>query len=259
MGLIAQFCSKSRMPRMAIGGRRHILAALLRDVFLLLQLASAASEYKLFLRQTGPTVLPAEKWNNMVDGGESSPNYSILDQLETCRSGGVFIFKTLWPKGDIAKPEPSHNIWRQSSNPLTVGPTQGYVPIDVQRPEHDFRGLTFGMSKDNKLTLLCNQCDSGNWWHALGALAGPWCVPCLIRLGGETFIHGPSLIDGGCLAYATAATSSQGRPAQRWRSCGWTAGLNGAGRSSVCWARVRRSTSVCRFRWRVGRAAVARS
>ena len=154
-------------------------AAALRGLLLLLQLASAASDYKLFLRQTNPTTLPAASWLHMSDGGESSPNYSILDQLESCRSSGVFVFKVFWPKGDITKAEPSHNIWRQSSNPLTVGPTEGYVPIDVQRTAHGFGGLTFGLSKANKEALLCNNCDGGNWWHALGALAGPWCVPLL--------------------------------------------------------------------------------
>jgi hypothetical protein len=144
---------------------------------ILLAAVPASAEYKLFLRQTAGLWQDAEKWLHCTlppcGADASSDNYSILDQLETCRSGGVFVFKTLWPKGDIAKAEPSHNIWRQSSNPLKVGPTEGYVPIDVQRTEHGFGGLTYGMSKGNTNTQLCNNCDSGNWWHALGSVQGP--------------------------------------------------------------------------------------
>ena len=144
---------------------------------LLLHSAGTAAEWKLFLRQTAGLWQDADKWVHCTappcGADEMAPNYSILDQLETCRTGGVFIFKVLWPKGDNSGAEPSHNIWRQSSNPLKVGPTEGYVPIDVQRPERDFGGLTYGMSKNNHQAALCNKCDPGNWWHALGAVAGP--------------------------------------------------------------------------------------
>lgn len=100
---------------------------------------------------------------------------SIIGQLQGlgCKSGGFYTFKVAWPKGMKGNPEPKHNVFRQTSDPLTVGPTEGFAAIDVQCPKYEFHGLTYGMSKGNKQSLLCNNCDGGNWWHALGSTAGP--------------------------------------------------------------------------------------
>ena len=146
----------------------------------------------------------------------------------------------LWPKGDKDHAGPQHNVWRQSSNPLKVGPTEGYVPIDVQRTEHGFGGLTFGESKENKQTLLCNNCDNGNWWHALGASPGPcgaqfpggggctdvaelWCDPGSawgLAVLGLLVVGGGSYVGGGIALGRRVGGSSAGLQAHphwhRW-------------------------------------------
>ena len=201
--------------------------------------ATARAEWTLMLRQTAGLWLAPDNWLRH-GSSPTEPNYSQLDQLESCRSGGLFLFKVLWPKGDKDHAGPQHNVWRQSSNPLKVGPTEGYVPIDVQRTEHGFGGLTFGESKENKQTLLCNNCDNGNWWHALGASPGPcgaqfpggggctdvaelWCDPGSawgLAVLGLLVVGGGSYVGGGIALGRRVGGSSAGLQAHphwhRW-------------------------------------------
>lgn len=139
-----------------------------------------SASWTLFIRQTGGNVQPADDWRRFNTdandgGGADAENYSILDELERCRSGGVFTFKMLWPQGSIEQPGiPLYNIWSQTSNPLEVGPTVlNFKPIDLQCPQYTFAGLTYGASRDNDQALLCNDCVGGNWWHSLGSVNGP--------------------------------------------------------------------------------------
>eukprot|EP01051_Picozoa_sp_SAG22_P027224 SAG22_NODE_9004_length_615_cov_0.908915_1_plen_102_part_10 len=80
----------------------------------------AAADWKLVVRQTGPAAEGTPPTWTRKGTSEADPNYSILDSLEPCRSGGGFAFKTYYPKGDKTRPAPFHNIWFQTSNPLTT-------------------------------------------------------------------------------------------------------------------------------------------
>jgi hypothetical protein len=48
---------------------------------------------------------------------------------------------------------------------------------------HSFGGLTFGGSKNNKQTLLCNNCDGGNCKPATLLSALPGIYTALSRMG----------------------------------------------------------------------------
>ena len=55
-----------------------------------------------------------------------SPNYSVLGTLDdTYRTGKgkKFTFKLVWPRH---RGTHNHNIWRQSSNPLTAAKVRGH-------------------------------------------------------------------------------------------------------------------------------------
>merc|ERR1719231_505537 len=73
------------------------------------------------------------KWKSVNAEKPDSPNYSILDRLDNKYkdSDGKFTFKIVWP---LRNAEANHNVWKQSTNPVTETKQKviGYEPIDIK-------------------------------------------------------------------------------------------------------------------------------
>ena len=105
----------------------------------------------------------------MNEDDPSAANFSILGKLEDFRcSDGKFTMLLRWP--DIAPT--NANIWRQSSNPVTMDEegVDDFVPVQV-----DFEGANFcGLQKTDHFirphaSCFINGCDHhGDWFYAIG-------------------------------------------------------------------------------------------
>ena len=122
---------------------------------------------------------PASRWLTMNSAKDTDPNYSILNTLTSaCKDEkGKFQFKLLWPK----KKGNKHNIWKQSTNPITGKNTKvaGYEAVDVKLKEN-FKGLESGYLHGgaNPRALLVGSVTDGK---------SSACGPCLLLPRSRTF------------------------------------------------------------------------
>lgn len=97
-------------------------------------------------------------------------NYSILDQLENFRSGGVFTLKINWP-GYAAR-----NIWSQTTNPTVDQPVAGYSAIAIDSSSNFWGGLERNSAQGFTDWFMDGSVNHSNWFYAIGAYSG-WGSP----------------------------------------------------------------------------------
>ena len=104
-----------------------------------------------------------EEWRRL--GSTTDPNYSILAALGDSHRNpdGLFMFKLLYP----SKRWPNFNVWKQASNPMTIGAIKGYIPIsiNVDSPGTPFKGLEYSTEE---ASLLRGAADGSGPWFAVG-------------------------------------------------------------------------------------------
>lgn len=97
----------------------------------------------------------------------SSPNFAILDQLESLRgSDGKFLFKLVWPDSGLGE-----NVWKQTSNPTTTEEkVDGYEAVSIACSSDHWGGLATSSMKDS--TMLDGSIGHHHWFYAVGASKG---------------------------------------------------------------------------------------
>ena len=111
--------------------------------------------------------------------------FSILDQLEDYRTGGLFHFKLCYPEkvsfGDGC------NEWKQTSNPALEPTITGFQPIALSFRRNGHQENWVGLGRDvsgSILTLIDDTPFRTNWFTAIGASS-------LWRSGSPPQIPGP--------------------------------------------------------------------
>ena len=164
-------------------------------------------DWTLVFRQTAPFTFCADgDWAEarlLNEHDPTAPNYSILQHLDTFRgSDGLFSFMLHYPDSDS---ESKRNIWRQSSNPVTMR-EQGvddYVPVRVDYGEAHWGGLQRSDLdlKPNAGCFLDGSCEHHEWaFYAIAAsqllndrFAGPNFTPvhCVELYVSREQLHAP--------------------------------------------------------------------
>eukprot|EP01047_Picozoa_sp_COSAG01_P021106 COSAG01_NODE_1215_length_11206_cov_8.747096_5_plen_1561_part_00 len=110
-----------------------------------------------------------------LDQARALLSFSRMDTIDSLRdSDGMFTFKFLWP--DLSPI--NHNIWRQSSNPLTSADVTNYEAVEMQ-----FDSVEYGLARSATQGQTLMDANEGNcWWMAAGSyssysggIPGPIC------------------------------------------------------------------------------------
>ena len=124
--------------------------------------------WKLVFRQTAGTYLAKDRWREHNKHAPTSPNYSILNQLNSTYRDrdGRFRFKIVWPR----RCGLNSQEWKQTTNPMTSkwGGVQGYTSIDA--PFRATAGVDFGGLEYNTkpTSLLDGSVGHDNFYYAIG-------------------------------------------------------------------------------------------
>jgi hypothetical protein len=119
------------------------------------------AQWNLVCRQSNDFWFHKDQWS-LNSGDPENANFAILDQLESFRRDGRFVFKLRWPNNDF-----EDQVWSQTSNPVTSqgGGVQGYQVISAPYTEQNWGGLEY----NNGAALLDGSVNSGHWWYAVGS------------------------------------------------------------------------------------------
>eukprot|EP00056_Hartaetosiga_gracilis_P020600 m.20567 g.20567 ORF g.20567 m.20567 type:complete len:821 (+) comp8585_c0_seq8:86-2548(+) len=132
-----------------------------------LYVRSNTGGWTLVFRQTMPYLFSANEFALNADNPDS-PNFAILDQLESFRSkDGSFEFKMVWPE--------VYNTWYQTSNPVknNVGGVSGYEAGRIMCNDRNWGGLEFDEQHHSLLDGSIGNSDL--WFFAVGDFGtSPW-------------------------------------------------------------------------------------
>ena len=119
--------------------------------------------------------------------------FSILDQLEDYRTGGLFHFKLCYPEkvsfGDGC------NEWKQTSNPALESTKTGFQPISLSFKQNSYQQNWVGLGKDvsgSTPTFIDDAPTRTNWYTAIGAYIGFFGSTTEIP---APFPHGVSIVE----------------------------------------------------------------
>lgn len=97
--------------------------------------------------------------------GLSTKKYSILNKIDSIKSGTKYEFRLYYPN------ENKRNHWRQSFDPRSGGsstrPVAGYEAIAIDSSTNFWGGL----ENNSNVTYLDGSVNHGNWWYAIGAIS----------------------------------------------------------------------------------------
>jgi len=119
--------------------------------------------------------------------GLTTKKYSILNKIDTLKSGGDYEFRLYYPDINI------RNHWKQTFNPRSApsptNPVPGYQPIAIDASGSLWGGLELSTYPQ---TFLDGSVNHGNWWYAIGsqvAYAGGIPGPSVVVTKVELYIR----------------------------------------------------------------------
>jgi len=116
--------------------------------------------------------------------GLTTKKYSILNKIDTLKSGADYEFRLYYPDINI------RNHWKQTFNPRSApsptNPVPGYQPLAIDASGSLWGGLELSTASQ---TFLDGSVNHSNWWYAIGShtvyvggIPGPSAVVTKVEL-----------------------------------------------------------------------------